>query len=175
MNNNIKRNIKHIMQCCYACKDYIKMKEFYSKTLELKEKFSIAFTPELINYFIKKGFACKKQPGEECASYFSITDDEYIVLLNIQYNDDSDHKNEGFYHICLMVEDIFAVARDLEKKGIQLWEGPSYENRPYNNPYKGDVPQPCHSLVFFIQDPEGNEIEIMQFTKESLQILNDFE
>lgn len=74
-----------------------------------------------------------------------------------------------------MVEDIIQTARELESKGIQIWEGPSYENPPYNEPYNADVPQPCHSLVFFIQDPEGNEIEIMQFTDESLQVLHDFE
>ena len=115
------------------------------------------------------------QIGDECMSYFAVSDDEFIILLNVQYEGENETSNQGFFHVCFMVEDIIQTARNLEAKGVKLWQGPSYENPPYEAPYSADIPQPCHSLVFFIQDPEGNEIEIMQFTKDSLQVINDFE
>lgn len=167
--------IKHIMKCCYTCKDYEKMKDFYNQTLELEIIKIIKFTPELIEHFKKKGFICERRVGEECMCYLAVTDDEFIVLLNVQYDEKNRTDNQGFYHVCFMVSDIIQTARELEKKGIQLWEGPSYENLPYDKPFVADIPQPCNSKVFFIQDPEGNEIEIMQFTENSLQVLHDFE
>lgn len=171
----MQRYRKHIAQCCYTCKDYIQMKNFYNRILELEQVRSVNFTPEIIDYFREKGFVCNHLSGEEAMSFFAVADNEYIVLMNVQYGTDNRTEDQGFYHMCLMTEDIIQMAGELEKKGIQLWEGPSYESQPYHRPFTGDIPQPCHSLVFFIKDPEGNEIEIMQFTKESLQVSHDFE
>ena len=46
-------------------------------------------------------------------------------------------------------------------------------NDPFTEPFDGTEVGQCGSIAFYIQDPEGNEIEVMQYTENSLQVLND--
>jgi len=61
----------------------------------------------------------------------------------------------GPMHICLEVDDIHAMHRQILQHGIQ----------PDADPRMGAD----HSMQFWINDPDGNPIEFHQFTKDSVQ------
>lgn len=165
--------IAGITHCTFTCKDYPSMEKFYGETLGLKKLFKIDFDEPTIGHFLENGYRdLKVKPGDEWLSYYKVAPKQFIELFNVPYNGDNDTENTGFHHVCLMVEDIIEAARDLEGKGVKLWHGPQWLRDPYTEPY-APVPGQCGSLAFYIQDPEGNEIEIMQYTENSLQVLHD--
>lgn len=67
------------------------------------------------------------------------------------------------------MDNITEVARQLEAKGLKLFRGPSFIGQPISGPYQPD-PLPGGNLGFYIVDPEGNEVEFMQFTAESQEM-----
>jgi catechol 2,3-dioxygenase-like lactoylglutathione lyase family enzyme len=60
-----------------------------------------------------------------------------------------------YQHFCLEVKDIEAVARELNEKGVDV------------TPLKVGMD---HSKQIWIKDPDGNPIEFMEYTEQSLQI-----
>jgi catechol 2,3-dioxygenase-like lactoylglutathione lyase family enzyme len=73
-----------------------------------------------------------------------------------------------------MVEDIVAAARELRDKGLTFWHGPEWMGERFKDPCDEDeLRGQCGSLAFYIHDPEGNAIEVMQYTKDSLQAIHD--
>lgn len=158
--------IKRISHCTFACKDYSAMENFYSRTLGLKKLFSVDYTNEFIEGFRYLDYKdLKAQVGDECLSYFKVAPKEFIELYNVPYNGVNETQDQGFHHICLLVEDIAEAARELKGKGVKLWKGPGWLKTPFTEPYP-DENSPAEECgpSFFIQDPEGNEIEIMQYT-----------
>lgn len=168
--------IKKITHCTFVCKDYPAMEKFYGDTLGLKKLFKIDFTQEIIDNFKNQGYKdFKGEVGQEWLSYYKVAPKEFIELFNVPYNGENNTQNTGFHHVCLVVDDIMAAARELESKGVVLWRGPIWINNPWTEPYNGQEVGQCGSLAFYVQDPEGNEIEIMQYTEDSLQVINDHE
>ncbi len=165
--------ITGITHCTFTCKDYPAMQKFYGETLGLKQLFKIDFTQEIIDGFLKDGYKVAAKVGDEWLSYYKVAPKEFIELFNVPYNGGNDTRDEGFHHVCLIVEDAVAAARELEAKGVRLWHGPKWMENPYTEPFRGDEPGQCGSIAFYIQDPEGNEIEIMQYTEDSLQVTCD--
>jgi len=61
----------------------------------------------------------------------------------------------SYKHICLEVEDIRKTAQELRGRGVQV----------------GDISLGSdHSYQAWLSDPDGNRIELHQFTAESLQV-----
>ena len=168
--------MKRLTHVTFTCKDYPAMKKFYGETLGLKEKFVLTYNEDILDGFRKQGYEnVDKKPGDEWITYFEVAPKEFVELFNLPYNGENDTKNEGFHHYCLIVEDIVEAAKELEAKGVKLWNGPKWMNNPYTEPYPDDPMAAgkqgqCGSIAFYVQDPEGNEIEIMQYTKDSLQL-----
>lgn len=142
---------KSIPYCSFKCNQYEKTIAFYRDTLGMKEE------------------VADSDAGESLTK-INITDKEYIELVDQKYPENERISDYSFMHICLLVDDIAACARELEHKGMTLWRGPQYSSTPYTQPYEGKTPGRCGSFAFYIQDPEGNEIEVMQYTKDSLQL-----
>lgn len=161
--------LDRITHCTFTCKDYAAMKKFYGETLGMKELFTIDYTQDIIDGFMESGYDCSGiHVGEEWLSYFKVTEKEFIELFSVPYQGKNDTENTGFHHVCFLTDDIVGAARDLEAKGVELFDGPRYEGKRYTKPYEPH-PAQCGCYTFFIQDPEGNEIEIMQYTENSLQ------
>ena len=172
MNKNVIDMMAHFTWCC---KDYPAMKKFYGETLGLKTQFVIPITDIEINGFKEMGYPVTAKPGDDWITYFKVADRQYIELFNIPYEGDNDTSKQAMAHVCLMVDDIGEAATELEKRGVKLWLGPSYENHPSPIPFDASAVAMCGSKSFFITDPEGNEIEIMQFTEQSIQVKEDHE
>ena len=168
--------LKRLTHCTFTCKDYHAMVRFYGETLGLKKVFTLPYNEDILQGFRDKGYQnVTAKPGDEWISYFEVAPKEFVELFNLPYNGENDTQDEGFHHFCLLVDDIVAAARELEGKGVTLWNGPKWMNNPLAEPYPADPIQAgrqgqCGSLAFYIQDPEGNEIEIMQYTPDSLQL-----
>ncbi|MBC5581202.1 VOC family protein [Anaerofilum sp. BX8] len=166
--------IKRITHCTFVCRDYAATQHFYGEVLGLKKLFGIDYDQKTIDDFKTRGYDdFDGKVGEEWLSYYKVAPREFIELFNVPYNGKNDTQNEGFHHVCLMVEDVVAAARELEGKGVTLWRGPRWMNNPFTEPFDGTEVGQCGSIAFYIQDPEGNEIEVMQYTENSLQVLND--
>ncbi len=149
--------IKNITHTSFRCHDFEKMVSFYRDTLELEFMFTL-----------------RHQNGNPWLTYLKVAPGEFIELFNEQYSDNDPWENQGHHHICLIVENIEEAAETLEAKGVKLTHGPAAGKSPFRRPFLvEEAPLRCHSRAFYIQDPEGNEIEVMQYTEKSLQVICD--
>lgn len=167
--------ITKLTHCTFCCKDYPVMVKFYEEVLGLKKIFTIDFEQDIIDSYKKQGYPLEAKPGDEWISYMKVAEKEFIELFNVPYEGENETKNQEFHHVCLLVEDVVEAAADLRTKGQRLWRGPIWLNNEIIGEYDGCEVGQCGSKAFYIQDPEGNEIEIMQYTENSLQVLHDHE
>ena len=149
--------INGLTHCSFRTNHFDEMVHFYRDILELPHLFTL-----------------RNEDGSVWIEYLKVAPREFIELFNERYTGDNNWRNRAHQHICLMVEDIVEAARSLEAKGVMICHGPIMENPPYRIPYEIDHSRgKCNSYGFFVHDPEGNEIEFMQYTDESLQVVND--
>lgn len=168
--------LKGLTHVTFTCKDFPAMRSFYRDTLGLKELFVLPYNDAIIQGFVESGYDVSGiKSGDVWIVYLEVAPKQFVELFNLPYNGKNDTRNQGFHHFCLRVENIVEAARELESKGVTLWNGPAWLGNPIEGPYPEDPiaagrQGQCGSLAFYIQDPEGNEIEIMQYTEDSLQV-----
>ena len=124
---------------CFFAEDKEKMADFYCNKLGLERMFEQSF------------------PGSPySAIYVRIAKRQFLELIG---NMDHEEKSKsGFGHLCLHVEDIQKVHKELTDKGLKVTDVEMGAAR-------------C--LKFYLDDPEGNTIEVMQLLEDSLQTLYD--
>ena len=167
----MEKYLKKLTHCTFSCNDYWAMEKFYTETLELETIFTLDFDQRELDRYREEGFVLDRKPGDRWISYIKITPLEFIELYNVPYHGTNDPKNQEFHHVTLLVEDIFEAAKTLEGKGVQLYKGPHWMNQPYTKPYaEAAEKELCGSYAFFVADPEGNDVELMQYTEDSLQL-----
>lgn len=126
-------------------KDMDKSLAFYCDGLGFKRKFTL-YRDE-----------SDKLPWIE---YLEFGDQQFVELF-YSYEERKEHPNlkeyYSLYHIALVVDDIHEAAAQFKEKGIHM---------------KSDlVLGPDHTWQLWIVDPDGNEIEIMQYTEKSFQLV----
>lgn len=168
MNQNHVTGLTHIT---FKCNDFKKMCAFYRDTMEMEELFTIPYSEAMA----KKVGADGIKAGDPWLTYFKIADRQFVELFNEPYDAKTHIPEYSFMHFSVLVSDIVEAARHFESKGLTLWAGPKHAKNPYREPYPGNKPGKCGSYAFYIQDPEGNEIEVMQYTEHSLQLRCDDE
>lgn len=112
-------------------------------------------------YVNKLGFAemmrLHKDDGSVWLVYLRITDDQYLEVFPDAETDRAPGWNaNGMNHMCLAIEDIEALVREIEAAGI-----------PLLMPLKFAVDGNWQA---WIEDPDGNRIELMQMSPESMQL-----
>lgn len=168
--------LKGLTHVTFTCKDFLAMRTFYHDTLGLKELFVLPYNDTVLKGFRESGYdTTGLKPGDVWIVYLEVAPRQFVELFNLPYNGDNETQNTGFHHFCLRVENIVEAARELEAKGVTLYNGPKWQNNPFmeaypENPKEAGKQGQCGSLSFYIQDPEGNEIEIMQYTADSRQV-----
>ena len=122
------------------------------------------FYCDLLGY--EEIFHCDKD-GQSFMYYLKNRDDEYLEIF------DKAHGAAGFppqnvQHYCYLVDDLQETGRYFQEKGYKVYYLPSYTGQEAPIPF---VPRigVDNSCVCFIDDPDGNEVEFMQYTKDSLQ------
>jgi lactoylglutathione lyase/glyoxylase I family protein len=140
-----------IIHAAYRVKDLNRSMEFYKK---------LGF-----NY----AYDIKRDDGSVWLAYLANDAHQFIELFPGREGPDK-ATNETFFHVCYLVEGIQELGRRLQDEGITLYQGPAYLNNIAPVPFIGDQLAKCNSRAFFLIDPDGNDIEIMEYTPESLQL-----
>jgi catechol 2,3-dioxygenase-like lactoylglutathione lyase family enzyme len=132
---------------------------FYCNILGLERAFNLLVTDEMVksgNPWAQLGV------GNPWIEYIRIPTGNFIELFyplpGIAYSNVNglDFTKNGFSHFSLLVDDIYEAAKIFESQGIAVWGEVSLGS---DNTYQ------C-----WISDPDGNPIEIMQYTDKSLQL-----
>ena len=99
----------------------------------------------------------QKFPGTELSAiYVRIAQGQFLELIG---NFPKGEKSQaGFGHLCLHGEDIHKAHQELTEQGLA--------------PTKVDMGA-ARCLKFYLDDPEGNTLEIMQLLPDSLQTIHD--
>lgn len=161
--------LKGITHCTFLCRDYEKMVVFYRDRLGLKQIFRTPLHRSVRDSMKRIFPELKLNIGDEWMTYLEIAPRNFIELFKIPYKSQTnDTEDTGFHHICLLVDDIVEAAREMETQGIQIFDGPSWKGKPYKEPFPDKPePNPIGVYSFNIVDPEGNQIEFMQYSDES--------
>lgn len=136
------------------CNDYETTLDFYTKKLGFKHMFSL-----------------HHEDGSLWLTYLKVSKGQYIELFFSQYSSPNKTAERSFHHFCLEVDDISALMNQLKDKGVEVYRGPVDGGVKMELPAKDHNPGLCGSLCAFIRDPEGNDIELMQFTDKSKQLM----
>jgi lactoylglutathione lyase len=144
----------HLGHVAIRCNDYQKMLDFYVNKLGFEELFHL-----------------DKDDGSLWLTYIRVAKGQYVELFPESYEGNNNVYRRSHHHFCFEVDDLPAVIRLLESKGLPVHTGPIEDYPRMKEPYEGYSPGMCGSRCAFVQDPEGNDIELMQFTGKSMQYL----
>lgn len=153
----------------FNCKYFEKTVQFYKEILECKEKFTLCYgnlipkTAERLATIpeeLLKEWEIRR--NEKWLTYLEWTGGYYIELFNeytahVEIKIDS-KLNYGYTHFAFTVDDIQKFYEELLEKGAES--------------YIESIPEKAidGNYVMWIHDPEGNRIEIQQYTEYSMQI-----
>lgn len=115
---------------------------------------SIAFYTETMGF--PEMFRLYRDDGRVWLVYLRITDDQYLEIFPEAIQDRApEADNNGINHFCLTVENIEEIVRQLEAKGVALYW-----------PLKTGAD---NNRQAWVQDPDGNRIELMEMAPNALQ------
>jgi len=101
-------------------------------------------------------FRLHRDDGRVWLVYLRITDDQYLEIFPEAIQDRApEPENNGINHFCLTVENIEEIVRQLEAKGVALYL-----------PLKTGAD---NNRQAWVQDPDGNRIELMEMASNALQ------
>jgi catechol 2,3-dioxygenase-like lactoylglutathione lyase family enzyme len=104
----------------------------------------------------KRKFSLHDDKGQPWIEYLSVNPTQFIELFYANNALAQHPQTSSYQHLCIEVEHIEEVAAILNKKGIPLLH-PLILGK--DNNYQ------C-----WVQDPDGNPIELMQYGKDALQL-----
>ncbi len=111
---------------------------------------SLEFYEKILGFKI---FFNLERDGKIFLVYLKISEDQYLELF--PQKEISQAENQNFMHICLITDDIFDTVRKIKDKGWQIDVEPILG---VDGNYQA-----------WIEDPDGNRIEIMQILPDSLE------
>lgn len=143
---------KGIGHVALRAKDFKAMGEFYQNVLEFPKAFDLL-----------------DENGDVWISYFKIPSGQFIEMFPGEgtpghqdsdngYVGDNRQCNRSHYHACFEVDARHEAYRDMAKKGVEITHTAD------------DTVGMCGSWCSFIEDPEGNQWEFMEFSPVSKQI-----
>ncbi len=137
----------------FLCNHMERTLEFYTKKLGFREAFSL-----------------KHEDGSMWLTYVQIAPGQFVELFHTPYPSSNQTKARSFHHFCIEVDDMAATIAMLKERGVDVYCGPVDGGRLMEVPNPNHKPGMCGTLCAFIRDPEGNDIELQQFTDRSLQL-----
>ena len=114
---------------------------------------SLRFYEDVLD--MREAFRVNKPDGSLALMYVQFGADQFVELFE---GGDEGHQPEpaprgsGFLHLCLTVEDLRATLAELRAKGLEVGE-----------PRTGT----SGATVYFIEDPDGNKIELAELNEDS--------
>lgn len=114
---------------------------------------SLAFYAKL---GIEESFRLLHDDGSLMLVYLHVADDRFIELFPGGPAPEERSDKQSFMHICLAVDDLGRTVEDLRAKGVTIDIEPKM-GLDYN-------------MQAWIADPDGNKIELMQYSERSPQL-----
>lgn len=118
---------------------------------------SLAFYEGVLGF--REAFRVNRPDGSLGLIYVQFGADQFVELFeggDEGRQPDPPPKGSGFLHFCLTVEDLAATLAELRRKGLDLGERAG-------EPYRGT----SGALIYFIQDPDGNKVELAELNERS--------
>lgn len=153
----------------FNCRDLEKSVKFYKEILGCKEKFTVYYgdlipkEPERLSKIPENILEeWKSHKDVKWFVYLEWLDGYFIELFNIYkahvYHPVDSEQDFGFTHFAFVVDDVQKFYEDLLEKGAE-----EYIDR---------VPEPAldGNRNIWIHDPDGNRIEVQEYTKDSMQL-----
>ncbi len=110
-------------------------------------------------------FTFDNPDGSVFMYYLKISDHQYLELIPRK---SVFTEEQRFHHVTFLVEDVKNEAKRLLDLGVQLYDGPVSMGHPINCPgevHSGGDRNPA----FYIEDPDHNNIELMQLIPGNIQ------
>lgn len=162
--------IKQFGHLAFHCKDLDKMMDFYGNIIGCKEKFRLSYGGlyEKLKAVSEAGgkvprllyrHAYKKR-NDIWMVYMEFAEGVFIELFDQAFTfmpHKAKHYHYNYQHFGLVVDDIHACRKELEARGLQF----------DTEIEMGDE----HTYQMWAHDPEGNKLEIMQYTEKSYQVV----
>ena len=150
------RQLAHV---AIRCNDFKKMYAFYVDALGGRELFHLNRN---------------RLPGgegnfEHWLTYIVFGKNSYIELFSDPYCGENRCYQHSFVSFCLETGNMELTLMGLEKEGVAVYD--SLNGTPLSIPHAQYREDECGTCSVFIKDPEGNWIEIQQYTAHSYQIL----
>lgn len=114
---------------------------------------SVRFYEEALRFKLK--FVLEDPQGNPWIVYLSVNDDQFIELFYAHKPLENQPKEASYQHLCIEVDDIHELAETMKRKGI-----------PIDNPV---ILGMDNNYQFWIHDPDGNQIELMEYGTDALQ------
>ncbi len=164
-NHKVYSHVKFTTQVAYNVEDAVNMRNFYTKGLNLKLVKTLKYS-DLLDYLEKNGASLdetlhiKAIADERWIDFIEVAPHQYIELF-YNYGEFKQVERDlfdyyGYQHLCLEVSDINECKAALLKNGLKL--------------DKDITLAADNSYQLWVTDPDGNRIEIMQYTAESKQL-----
>lgn len=136
------------------------IRDFYEKKLGIKPKMIVRFGAYKGSQNRLFGPMAETHPDDICIIYFEIAPGQFVEFFPKFPGQSEDrfawNSVLGYSHFGLLVEDIFQAKEELIAAGVEIDTDIS----------KG----PSETYQLWIHDPDGNKIEVMQYTENSLQV-----
>ena len=156
----------------FVCKDLEKSVKFYEDILGMREKFTLYYG----DMIPKDPVWLKKIPEERIDYLKTVQDVKWIVYLewtqgpegyfielfnelNAHIDNPPSKEKFGINHMDIVVDDIQAFRQELIEKGAEEY----IDIQPGSSV--------CRSFTMWIHDPDGNQIEVHQYTDLSMQLI----
>lgn len=151
---------KSIMHVSFFTDQMEVMRDFYENKLGLKPKVITKAKAYLDRENSAYHQIALKDPEKIIIIYIEIAPGQFIELFPKNEGQGpaaKPNQNLGYSHFALLVDDIYATKDELMARGVEI-------DTPIS---KG----PSGTYQMWIHDPDGNKFEIMQYTKDSYQVV----
>lgn len=157
--------VKYTTQVAYQVQDAVNMVNFYCRGLGLKKVKTLTYA-DLYEFMKKNGMdneekllKIKTMGDRPWIDYLEVAPHQYIELFHTD-EDKNEIRNlqgyDGYQHICLEVTDIHAAWDACIANGLKP---------------EGNIALGCDGAYqFWLVDPDGNRLELMQYTESAKQL-----
>ncbi len=135
--------IRGLAHVAFRVTDLEKALDFYCTKLGFREAFRLEREGEYSPWIV----------------YIQIAPEHFIELFPGAQGENMSRGAVGYNHFCLLVDDLAATLHELAERGLEI-DG---------QPQQGLD----HNWQYWIKDPDGNAIELMQIVPESPQAVAD--
>lgn len=165
MSEHIKA-LTHVSYFCSTPALFREMISFYRDILGFQPKFTLQYSAQILEAYRAAGHRMTAVPGDVWIAYLEIAPGQFVEFFNCGSS------NEGIssvQHVCYVVKSLKDAAAELIAKGVRVGKAPIRFGVAYD-PNVEHEQGACGSYTCFMQDPAGNDIELMEYTKDSMQI-----